>query len=262
VLPFARHLDVLAHDTMRVVGALRRTDPSAAVPGCPDWRAGDLLTHLIEMNNIWGWLVANRPLDFDEGFSPLTIPVGHADRLDQLDATNHGLVEALRAAGPDEAVCYFGEQQPAARVARLMALETVMHSRDAEESAGLAATPIPADVAADGIDQQVTHLSDDRDARWLPSAVTLTSSDTGDSWTVLLAEGDPDAALRLTDRSRVGAQVSAPAPVLLRWLFARAYDATLVVGSGKPELLRAVHLALGHDVAPTEAVGHRRWWGR
>jgi hypothetical protein len=262
VLPFARHLDVLAHDTMRVVGALRRTDPSAAVPGCPDWRAGDLLTHLIEMNVIWGWLVTNRPLDFAEGFAPVTIPAGHADRLDQLDATNHGLVEALRAAGPDEPVCYFGEQQPAARVARLMALETVMHSRDAEESAGLAATPIPADVAADGVDQQLAHLSDDRDARWLPVGVTLTSNDTGDSWTVLVAEGDLDPALRLTEESRAGAQVSAPAAVLLRWLFSRAHDETLVAQSGEPALLRAVHLALGHDVAPAEAVGRSRWWRR
>lgn len=262
MLPFARHLDVLAHDTMRVVGALRRTEPSAAVPGCPDWRAGDLLTHLIEMNDIWGWLVANRPLDFAEGFSPVTVPAGHADRLDQLDATNHDLVEALRAAGPDEPVCYFGEQQPAARVARLMALETVMHSRDAEEAAGLAATPIPADVAADAVDQQLAHLSDDSDARWLPAGVTLTSTDTGDSWTVLVAEGDLDAPLRLTARSRAGAQVSAPAEVLLRWLFARAHDATLVAESGQPELLRAVHLALGHDVAPAEGVVRRRWWGR
>ena len=262
MLPFAQHLDLIAHDTMRVVGALRRADPTAKVPGCPDWRAGDLLTHLIEMNDIWGWLVAHRPLDFAEGFSPVTIPAGHADRLDQLDATNHDQVEALRAAGPDELVCYFGEQQPAARVARLMALETVMHSRDAEEAAGLAATPIPADVAADGVDQQLAHLSDDRGARWLPAGVTLTSSDTGDSWTVLVAEGDLDAPLRLTERSRVGAEVRAPAAVLLPWLFARTHDHTQVAESGEPSILRALHLALGHDVAPVEAVGRRRWWGR
>jgi uncharacterized protein (TIGR03083 family) len=247
---------------MRVVGALRRTEPSAAVPGCPDWRAGDLLTHLIEMNDIWGWLVANRPLDFAEGFSPVSVPAGHADRLELLDATNHDLVEALRAAGPDEPVCYFGERQPAARVARLMALETVMHSRDAEESAGLAVTPIPADVAADGVGQQLAHLSDDRNTRWLPAGVTLTSSDTGDSWTVLVAAGDLEVPLRLVDQARVGAEISAPAAVLLPWLFARAHDTGRVAESGDPSILRALHLALGHDVAPVEAVGRRRWWGR
>ena len=128
MLTFGRHLDLVAHDTMRVVGALRRTDPAAPVPGCPDWLAGDLLTHLIEMNDVWGWLVANRPRDFAEGFEAVTIPTEHADRLDQLEASNHLLVEGLRAAGADEAVCYFGEQAPAARVARLMALETVMLS--------------------------------------------------------------------------------------------------------------------------------------
>lgn len=262
MLPFARHLEVLAHDTMRVVGALRRTDPSAPVPGCPDWRAGDLLTHLIEMNDIWCWLVTNRPRDFDEGFEPVTIPPEHAARLDLLDETNHGLVEALRAAGPDQSVCYFGEQAPTARVARLMSLETLVHSRDAEESAGMTATPIPADLAADGVDQQLTHLSDSAHARWLPAGVALTSDDTDASWTVLVAEGDLDGTLRLADGTRAGAQVSAPAAVLLPWLFARSHDEALVTESGAPSLLRALHLALGHDVAPIEAAGRRRWWGR
>lgn len=262
MLTFARHLDLLAHDTMRVVGALRRTDPEAAVPGCPDWAAGDLLTHLIEMNDIWGWLVVNRPHNFDEGFVAVTIAADHPDRLDQLDASNHHLVEALRASGPDETVCYFGEPAPAARVARLMALETVMHSRDAEESAGLAPSPVPMDVAADGIDQQLGHLSDVGDAQWLPAGVRLTSTDTGDSWTVLVAEGDLDATLRLTESAPAGAQIAAPASALLPWLFARTHDATLIAESGDPVLLRTLRLALGHEVAPIENAGRRRWWGR
>jgi hypothetical protein len=262
VLPFARHLEVLASDTMRVVGALRRTDPSAPVPGCPDWRAGDLLTHLVEMNDIWGWLVAHRPRDFDQGFEAVTIPGGEADRLDLLEEANHHLGEALRAAGPDEPVCYFGEQAPASRVARLMALETLIHSRDAEESAGLVATPIPADVAVDGVDQQLSHLSDSVDLPWLPAGVTLSTSDTGASWTVLLAEGDIDATLRLTDGARAGARVSAPASVLLPWLFARTHDETLVEATGDPDLLHVLRRALGHDVAPAGPIGRRRWWQR
>lgn len=247
---------------MRVVGALRRTDPNAAVPGCPEWRVGDLLTHLIEMNDIWGWLVANRPRDFDDGFEGVAIPVEHADRLDLLEETNHDLVEALRAAGPDEVVCYFGEPAHTARVARLMALETLVHSRDAEQSAGLMVTSIPTDVAADAVDQQLAHISDPGDAPWLPAAVTMTCSDTGDSWTVLVAGGDHDATVCLTDWSHVGATVSAPAAALLPWLFARTHDATLVVESGEPVLLRALHLALGHEVAAPEPVGRRRWWER
>lgn len=262
MLPFARHLDVLAHDTMRAIGALRRTDPAAPVPGCPDWRAGDLLTHLIEMNDIWGWLVLNRPRDFDQGFEAVSIPAGHADRLDLLEETNHDLVEALRAAGPDQSVCYFGEPAPTARVARLMALETLIHSRDAEESAGMSPAPVPADVAADGVEQQLGHLGDGADLPWLPAGVTLTSSDTGSSWTVLVAEDDLDASVRLTDRARVGAEVSAPAAVLLRWLFARTHDESQVTQSGEPALLLALRRALGHDVAPAGPVGRRRWWQR
>lgn len=262
MLPFAQHLDLIAHDTMRVVGALRRADPTAPVPGCPDWQAGDLLTHLIEMNDIWGWLVENRPRDFAEGFEGVSIPAAPADRLDVLDAMNHRLVEALRHAGPDQLVHYFGEPAPAARVARLMAVETVIHSRDAEESAGLAPTPIPADVAADGIAQQLAHLDDTDDAPWLPAGVTLTSTDTGDSWTVLVADGDLDGTLRLAEDAPVGARVSASAATLLPWLFARTHDSSMVTESGDPALLRTLHQALGHEVAPVEAVGRRRWWGR
>jgi hypothetical protein len=136
-----------------------------------------------------------------------------------------------------------------------------MHSRDAEEAAGLAPTPIPADVAADGVDQQLAHLSDSDDARWLPGRVRLTSNETGDTWTVLVADGGLDATLRLTEHAPVGAEVSAPAAVLLRWLFARSHDAALVAESGEPALLRTLHLALGHDVAPAEPAGRRRWWG-
>jgi uncharacterized protein (TIGR03083 family) len=247
---------------MRVLGALRRTDPTAPVPGCPDWRAGDLLTHLIEMNDIWGWLVTHRPRDFDEGFEAVTIPAAHPERLELLEETNHDLVEALRAAGADAPVCYFGEPAPAARVARLMALETLVHSRDAEDSAGLAATPIPTDVAADVVDQQLAHLSEAAALPWLPAGATLHSTDTGDSWTVLVAEDDIDATLRLTDRARVGAEVSAPAAVLLAWLFARTHDETRVEASGDPELLHVLRRALGHDVAPAGPPDRRRWWQR
>jgi hypothetical protein len=263
VLPFTRHLDLLAHDTMRVIGALRSTDPAAPVPGCPDWEAADLLTHLIEMNDVWGWLVANRPSDFTEGYEAATIPEGHRDRLDLLDATNHQLVEALRESGPDQSVCYFGDRAPAARAARLMAVETLVHSRDAEESAGLRATPVQQDVAVDAVDQQLEHLSDDGSAPWRPEAVTLTSTDTGDTWTVMVAAENGDGTLRLTDQARVGASVSAPASVLAPWLFARSHDTTLVIRSGSPGLIHDLHLALGHDIVPVGPPAlRRRWWRR
>ena len=263
MLSFSRHLDLLAHDTMRVIGALRSTDPTARVPGCPDWQAADLITHLIEMNDVWGWLVASRPSDFTEGYEAVAMPEGHRDRLDLLDATNHQLVEALRESGPDQSVCYFGDSAPAARAARLMAVETLVHSRDAEESAALRATPIQQDVAVDAVDQQLGHLSDDGSALWRTEAVRVASTDTGDSWTVMVAAENGDGTLRLTDQARVGAHVSAPAAVLVPWLFARSHDTSLVVESGSPELMYDLHLALGHDVVPVgPSSQQRRWWRR
>ncbi len=271
MLPFSRHLDVLAHDTMRAIGALRSTEPTAQVPGCPDWQAGDLLIHLIEMNDIWGWLVANRPADFTQGFEAVTIPVGHREQLDLLDVTNHDLVEALRASGPDESISYFGETAPAARAARLMAIETLVHSRDAEESAEMTPSPIQQDVAVDAVDQQLAHLHDDGEAPWRAEGVRLASTDTDDSWTVLVAAADDDGTVRLVDGARVGAHVSAPAAVLVPWLFARTHDASLIAESGDPELIHILHLALGHDVAPArtahsvrsaQSSERRRWWRR
>lgn len=250
---------------MRAIGALRSTEPTTPVPGCPDWQAGDLLTHLIEMNDIWGWLVENRPDDFTQGFEAVEIPAGHRERLDLLDATNHQLVEALRRSGPDESISYFGEPAPAARVARLMAIETLVHSRDAEESAGRSASPCDRDVSVDAVDQQLAHLSDRGEAAWRADGVTLHSADTNDSWTVVVAAENDDGRLRLVDRAREGAHLSAPSTVLLPWLFARTHDSSLITRSGDPELIRLLQLALGHEVAPGQppsapSAGRRRWW--
>ncbi len=264
MLTFSRHLDLLAHDTMRAVGALGGADPTADVPGCPEWQVGDLLTHLIEMNDIWGWLVHHRPLDFTDGFEGVTIPIGHRERLDLLDSTNHQLVESLRASGPDEEICYFGERAPASRAARLMAVETLVHSRDAEESAGRVAGPIEQDAAVDAVDQQLCHLSDGGQAPWLPQAVLLASTDTDDSWTVLVAAGDDDGTLRLVGPgsvgSEIGARVAAPSAALAPWLFARTHDPSLVAVSGDPGLVRALRLGLGHEVGPAGPAPRRRWW--
>lgn len=267
MLSFTRHLDLLAHDTMRVIGSMRGIDPVVPVPGCPDWQATDLVAHLIEMNHIWGWLVAHRPHDFTEGYEAPTVPEELRDRLELLDSTNHDLIEALRSSGADDHICYFGEPAPAARAARLMAVETLMHSRDAEACAGLAVTPVPQDVAVDAADHQLHHLSDSRPAPWLPRAVTLRSSDTEDAWTVLVAIEHDDGTLRIVDpgQAEVGAQVAAPATVLVPWLFNRTHASELVVQSGDAELIHALRLALGHEVGslapPSRATG-RRWWRR
>lgn len=260
---------------MRVIGAMRGTDPAAPVPGCPDWQATDLVAHLVEMNDIWGWLVAHRPCDFTEGYAARTLPHGHRDRLDLLDETNHHLIEALRTSGADSDICYFGEPAPAARAARLMAVETLVHSRDAEECAELPVSRVPQDVAVDAADHQLHHLSDTRAAPWLPQAVTLRTTDTDDSWTVLVAAGrvmghprvgttrdDGTLCVVHPGQAKVGAEVSASAAVLVPWLFGRTHAEDVVAQSGDVELIHALHLALGHDVAPLPNPGRRRWWRR
>lgn len=270
MLDYSAHLDLIAHDTMRALGSLRRTESTTAVPGCPDWNAEDLLAHLIEMNDIWSWLVENRPRDFTDGFEVITVADDHAARLEQLDATNHRLIEALRGSGPDGLVCYFGEPSPAAAVARLMAVETVVHSRDAEAAAGTTPTPVPAEIAADCVAQQLAQLDCLDSASWLPGAVRIIASDIDQVWDVLVAPNADDAAdavLRhttttTTPTSPIAASITAPAGVLLSWLFARDHELGKVTMDGDPRPLRLLQAALGHEVAPAPADSRRRWWRR
>ena len=43
--------------------ASRRADPQAVVPGCPEWTTADLVWHIGEVHDFWGWIVRERALD-------------------------------------------------------------------------------------------------------------------------------------------------------------------------------------------------------
>jgi hypothetical protein len=145
-----------------------------------------------------------------------------------------------------------------------MAVETLVHSRDAEECAGLAVSAVPQDLAVDAASHQLHHLSEIRQARWLPHGVSLSTTDTDDSWTVLVAAEHDEGTLRVVEGHEVqaGAQVAAPAAVLVHWLFGRTHDGSQVTTSGDPALIHVLHLALGHDVEPLASPAQGRWWRR
>jgi uncharacterized protein (TIGR03083 family) len=219
-----RLLETLDADYRRlrevVAGALGDT-----VPTCPDWTGADLARHVAEV-----YLHKTETIRrgaFPEPWPPDLGP----DPLAALDRAYAELTAEFAARKPDEpALTWYRPVQTVGWWVRRMAQETVIHRVDAELAAGVEPLPIPADLAADGIDEVLVcflayasteygdYLSealadsdgatvriDTESASWLvqlgPVAVTVARDTEGDTEAVL--RGSEDAVLRWLWR-RVG----------------------------------------------------------
>lgn len=202
---YAAHL---AADVVALAAA--STDLDAQVPGCPDWRVRDLISHVVgvyrhkvaaldadaappqpEPPHDWG--------DLTEGEDPCdALRSAYADLRDRLDAR-----------GPDSVTwTWWPPEQTVAFWVRRMAQETAVHRWDAESAAhGVDdAGEIDAALAADGVDELLGWLTwpwDEMPQDEATGQKVLVSS--GDhSWTVTLhptrvavAGGGDDAAVSL-----------------------------------------------------------------
>jgi uncharacterized protein (TIGR03083 family) len=153
----AHHIDALETEGVRLVDAALAAGPVAPVPACPGWQVRDLLAHIGFVHR-WATryvatglttmvdepdeeaILAAAP---DDGSRPGWVAEGHA-----------ALVGALRSA-PDDLVCwtFLAAPWPLAMWARRQAHETAVHRVDAQQAAGIAVTPVGADLAADGIEE-------------------------------------------------------------------------------------------------------------
>jgi uncharacterized protein (TIGR03083 family) len=123
---------------------------SAHVPGCPDWRLGDLIRHVAEVQHFWAWVVRTRAPD-PAGYPK---PPRHPDHelLGWLDAQHAELETALADADPAERVWTWSSQQDVAFVLRRQVHEAVVHTTDVEQVLG-DVRPIPTLVGLDGLDE-------------------------------------------------------------------------------------------------------------
>lgn len=149
----ADHLDTLAADADLLLeaasGSLDRP-----VAGCPGWDVSDLVVHI---GLTWGWaadIVASGeraergepPNDRSE--TPLIEwAKGQATRL----------LATLRSADPDSDCWSFCGPRTKRFWIRRQALETALHAWDVTQAAGRASAMDP-DVAADGLDEQLTVM--------------------------------------------------------------------------------------------------------
>jgi uncharacterized protein (TIGR03083 family) len=195
---------------------------AAPVEHCPDWTVADLVHHVTEVHWFWGTIAAER-LAAPPGDERQPARSPDAELVDHFLAGAERLVRVLGEADQSAAVwTWFPDQQDVAFITRHQVQEAAVHHFDAANAAGLQWSVDPA-IAADSIEEFLTtSLAEDDDVAelgtTLPAPLTLTATDTGQSWTVR----QPTPTSGLTWEPGGGdPTVSGPVADLLLWIYQR-----------------------------------------
>jgi uncharacterized protein (TIGR03083 family) len=242
----SRYLDALAADFVLLRDAASAAGLDAPVPSCPGWTVADLVRHTgqVYLHKTLAMQLAEFPADWPpeslDDEPPLAL----------LDRTYAGLTHELAARAPDSpAPTWYGPEPTVAFWTRRMAQETVIHRIDAELAAqavtGHAVSPVPGDIAADGVDEVLIRFLGYGSTAWPeefaalqgPRLETAGGDDTvvvetdGAAWTV---RPRPDRVdVRTGTSGEVHAVVSGDPAPLLSWLWGRGGEETVAV-SGDP----------------------------
>lgn len=151
-MDFPRYLELLDADVRRIVD-IADDQLAAPVPSCPGWQVRDVIVHLA--------MVYLHKIECMRNLAP---PDPWPPKLDESDPVGllrsgyDSLGAQLRERGPRApAFTWHPSDQTVGFWYRRMALETVVHRLDVELSAGTP-TPVPEDLAADGIDEVLTLM--------------------------------------------------------------------------------------------------------
>lgn len=171
----------------------------------------------------------------DDEAAALFAPVADGELLAWYEAGLAQLVATLRAAPADlDCWAFLPAPGPLAFWARRQAHETAVHAADAEAAAGRPG-PVPADLAADGIDELLGGFLARRRGRLVadpPVALAVVCVDTGDAWTVRV---EPDRRVVTRGRGPADCTVRGPASelYLLLWNRRDAGSPLEVEGDGR-----------------------------
>jgi uncharacterized protein (TIGR03083 family) len=235
----ARYRECLAADFARLRMAAVSAPVDRPVPHCPGWHMTDLVGHLAD---VYLHKVESMRLGrFPDPWPPE--PTGEAP-LARLDRAFAGLLAELDARPPAERTAHWFEPDPTVGcLLRRMAHETVVHRVDAEGAAGGPVTPIPHDLALDGVDEVLEVVLGFLSRKW-PEAFADLPAD-GDCPPVRVQAADRGWLVTPTAKGvtvtaggsgPVAATVAGrPQPMLL-WLWGRGGDAT-VTTTGDPAAL-------------------------
>jgi uncharacterized protein (TIGR03083 family) len=229
-------LAVLHDESTALLAAVRGADPQARVPGCPDWTVADLVWHVGEVHDFWGWIVRERATDPYRYVEPQR-PDGRLPADEALAALctfaserAAELHRVLSETEPATAVWSWAPQHDVAWVRRRMAHETAVHRLDAEHAAGRDHRMAP-ELAADGIDEFLEYFFPlaAPDAAVLAGSVHLHCTDADGEWTVRPVGANGHAVAR--DHAKADAALRGEAHDLLMVLWRRSpLDAVTVFG--------------------------------
>ena len=229
----SRYLECLAADYGDLRDAASAAELTANVPSCPGWTVADLVRHVAEvyLHKVTLMRTGEQPEQWPPPGLKAEAPLAALGRA-------YGELRAqFRAHEPGEEVpTWFGPDQTVAFWIRRMALETVIHRIDAELAAGLPVTPVPDDLAADGVDEVLKRMLAYGSVTWPEDFAEmegehLASADGRDeitvaagqaAWTVRPSPREVEVADGASDHPRV--VVDGPAGNVLRWLWGRAGD--------------------------------------
>ncbi|MDX6273547.1 MAG: hypothetical protein QOJ92_757 [Frankiales bacterium] len=190
----AEHVAALAREGRLLAEAARSAGPGAPVPTCPDWKVADLLLHTAGVHR-WAADIVSRALsepEYDDSY----FRSGPRDEraVDEYVEAHSALCTAL-AAAPAGLSCFTFLPAPSdlAFWARRQCHEASIHRADADAAAGIATSYEPKH-AADGIDELLTCFVPRPRSRLRsekPWSMAVTTTDTGDAWTVAVSSEPP-----------------------------------------------------------------------
>jgi len=230
-----RLLECLAADAARL-GEVAGWDLAASVPTCPDWTVGDLVRHVA--NGYLNVVVRRLRLPKDWPVQDLT----GEQPIPALQRCYAALAEEFASRSDDDRVA--GDRETVRFWIRRMAQETVIHRLDAELAAGAPVTPIPEDLAADGVGEMLWLFLDHETHAWPENYAghlvdwggrcLLVSAGTA-AWRVSLRTGGAEVSPAGDDGDADATIRGEPAAVLM-WLYNRAADDAVEV-DGDTEMI-------------------------
>jgi uncharacterized protein (TIGR03083 family) len=240
-LSFDDHVAAVVASGKVLRDAAAQAGLDAPVPTCPAWDVRKLVTH---QGMVHRWAAAHLRRDRDHRTSDSTAAAAAApDLLGWFSAGVDALVDTLLATPEDAKAMVFLNDAPPPRAfwARRQAHETTIHSADAV-AAALGRWPlatdlsISAELAVDGIDE-LLHGFITRGKGKLrspePFAITVATVDTGDAWTMRIAEDSLTTTAEATDDA--AAAFTGTATQLYLGLWNRGEEMTV---RGREDLLK------------------------
>jgi uncharacterized protein (TIGR03083 family) len=225
------YLDAIERESDRFItavdGSLDQT-----VAHCDDWLVAELAAHV---GFVWTVATTNVASATDTPTKPgpeATAPEDQGALVDWLRERRSTMIETLAAADPADPAWGFAGDLTAGFWQRRMAHETTVHRFDAECGAGLEISPIPSDLARDGIDEYTVvglRFSSSKPTRDYPTeSLHLHRTDGEGEWMFL---GDGEGGVTVTmEHGKGAAAIRGPAANLLLWIWGRPVDDVEVFG--------------------------------